>query len=69
MPGKDFKESSQRSHAIRKAKKSVDKRNKDPLQGEADKVIPTLDPKHLFSGIRKTQRHWDISGTSSINFD
>ncbi|CAB4298259.1 unnamed protein product [Prunus armeniaca] len=59
VPGEGFKDSSQKSQALRKAKKSVKKRNKDARRGEADRVIPTLKPKHLFSGKRsigKTQR-------------
>ncbi|KAI5356268.1 PREDICTED: nucleolar GTP-binding [Prunus dulcis] len=59
VPGEGFKDSSQKSQALRKVKKSVKKRNKDARRGEADRVIPTLKPKHLFSGKRsigKTQR-------------
>ncbi|XBH71819.1 hypothetical protein VPH35_099219 [Triticum aestivum] len=46
--------------AIKKSRDSVKNRNKEALHGEADRVIPTLKPKHLFSGRRgigKTSRH------------
>ncbi|KAG5597160.1 hypothetical protein H5410_038392 [Solanum commersonii] len=33
-------------------KNSANKRNKDARRGESDRVIPTLKPKHLFSGKR-----------------
>ncbi|XWS65200.1 hypothetical protein CRYUN_Cryun05aG0072000 [Craigia yunnanensis] len=59
VPGEGLKDSAQKVKAIRLAKKSVKKRNKDARRGEADRVIPTLKPKHLFSGKRsigKTQR-------------
>ncbi|XP_044478877.1 nucleolar GTP-binding protein 1-like [Mangifera indica] len=58
-PGEGFKDSAQKVKAIKLGKKSVKKRNKDARRGEADRVIPTLKPKHLFSGKRsigKTQR-------------
>ncbi|KAJ9139683.1 hypothetical protein P3X46_030393 [Hevea brasiliensis] len=58
-PGEGFKDSAQKVKALKLAKKSVKKRNKDARRGEADRVIPTLKPKHLFSGKRsigKTQR-------------
>ncbi|KAG8653076.1 nucleolar GTP-binding protein 1 [Manihot esculenta] len=58
-PGEGFKDSAQKVKALKIAKKSVKKRNKDARRGEADRVIPTLKPKHLFSGKRsigKTQR-------------
>ncbi|KAF5442250.1 hypothetical protein F2P56_034930 [Juglans regia] len=59
VPGEGFKDSSQKVKAAKLAKKSAKKRNKDARRGEADRVIPTLKPKHLFSGKRsigKTQR-------------
>ncbi|KAF5735785.1 Nucleolar GTP-binding protein 1 [Tripterygium wilfordii] len=54
VPGEGFKDSAQKVKAIKIAKKSVRKRNKDARRGEADRVIPTLKPKHLFSGKRST---------------
>ncbi|KAM1655202.1 hypothetical protein ACFX2K_007494 [Malus domestica] len=59
VPGEGFKDSSQKAKAIKKARKSNTIRNKNARRGEADRVIPTLKPKHLFSGKRsigKTQR-------------
>ncbi|KAH1073783.1 hypothetical protein J1N35_026111 [Gossypium stocksii] len=59
VPGEGLKDSAQKVKAIKLAKKSVLKRNKNARRGEADRVIPTLKPKHLFSGKRsigKTQR-------------
>lgn len=59
VPGEGFKDSAQKVKAVKLAKKSVKKRNKDARRGEADRVIPALKPKHLFSGKRsigKTQR-------------
>ncbi|OVA00493.1 GTP binding domain [Macleaya cordata] len=59
VPGEGFKDSIQKVKAIKLAKKSSKKRNKDARRGEADRVIPTLKPKHLFSGKRsigKTDR-------------
>ncbi|KAK9902957.1 hypothetical protein M0R45_001407 [Rubus argutus] len=59
VPGEGFKDSSQKSKALDKARKSVKNRNKNARRGEADRVIPNLKPKHLFSGKRsngKTQR-------------
>ncbi|KAG2700625.1 hypothetical protein I3843_06G007700 [Carya illinoinensis] len=59
VPGEGFKDSYQKVKAVKLAKKSTKKRNKDARRGEADRVIPTLKPKHLFSGKRsigKTQR-------------
>ncbi|GAB4857161.1 hypothetical protein Ancab_015074 [Ancistrocladus abbreviatus] len=58
-PGEGFKDSAQKVKAIKLSKKSAKKRNKDARRGEADRVIPNLKPKHLFSGKRsigKTQR-------------
>ncbi|KAI3448885.1 hypothetical protein Pfo_005550 [Paulownia fortunei] len=45
-----FKDSFQKMKAAKLAKKSLKKRNKDARRGEADRVIPSLRPKHLFSG-------------------
>ncbi|OMO61007.1 hypothetical protein COLO4_33612 [Corchorus olitorius] len=59
VPGEGFKDFAQKVKAHKLAKKSVKKRNKDARRGEADRVVPTLKPKHLFSGKRsigKTQR-------------
>ncbi|MBA0805249.1 hypothetical protein Gohar_004779 [Gossypium harknessii] len=56
VPGEGLKDSAQKVKTIKLAKKSVLKRNKNARRGE---VIPTLKPKHLFSGklsIGKTQR-------------
>ncbi|OMO81679.1 hypothetical protein CCACVL1_12305 [Corchorus capsularis] len=54
VPGEGFKDSAQKVKAYKLAKKSVKKRNKDARRGEADRVIPTLKPKHLYSGKRST---------------
>ncbi|CAF2082370.1 unnamed protein product [Brassica napus] len=59
LAGEGFKDCSQKIKAIKIGNKSHRKRNKDARRGEADRVIPTLKPKHLFSGKRgkgKTQR-------------
>ena len=59
VPGEGFKDSAQKLKALKIAKKSVKLRNRVARQGEADRVIPNLEPKHLFSGkpsIGKTQR-------------
>ncbi|XXG63062.1 hypothetical protein AAC387_Pa05g1330 [Persea americana] len=59
VAGKGFKDSAQKTKALKLAKKSMRVRNKDARRGEADRVIPTLKPKHLFSGKRpigKTSR-------------
>lgn len=58
-PGEGFKDSAQKLKAFKIAKKSVKDRNKAARRGEADRVIPNLKPKHLFSGKRsigKTSR-------------
>uniref|UniRef100_A0A0E0AF41 Nucleolar GTP-binding protein 1 n=1 Tax=Oryza glumipatula TaxID=40148 RepID=A0A0E0AF41_9ORYZ len=47
VPGEGFKDSAQKKKAIKKAKDSVRNRNKEARRGEADRVIPTLKPKHL----------------------
>ncbi|KAK0603435.1 hypothetical protein LWI29_004935 [Acer saccharum] len=47
VPGEGFKDSAQKVKAHKLAKKSVKKRNNDAHRGEADRVIPTLKPKHL----------------------
>uniref|UniRef100_J3LSD3 NOG C-terminal domain-containing protein n=2 Tax=Oryza brachyantha TaxID=4533 RepID=J3LSD3_ORYBR len=52
VPGEGFRDSAQKKKAIKKAKDSVKNRNKEARRGEADRVIPTLKPKHLFSGKR-----------------
>ncbi|EXB93299.1 Nucleolar GTP-binding protein 1 [Morus notabilis] len=54
VPGEGFKDITQKSRAVKIAKKSIKKRNKDARRGEADRVIPTLKPKHLYSGKRST---------------
>ncbi|CAI0543516.1 unnamed protein product [Linum tenue] len=54
-----FKDSAQKMKAVTMARNATKKRNKDARRGEADRVIPTLRPKHLFSGKRsigKTDR-------------
>ncbi|KAL3824218.1 hypothetical protein ACJIZ3_020247 [Penstemon smallii] len=59
VPGEGFRDTAQKKKAIQMAKGSSKKRNKDARKGEADRVIPALKPKHLFSGKRsngKTQR-------------
>ncbi|KAL6606017.1 hypothetical protein ACP70R_041670 [Stipagrostis hirtigluma subsp. patula] len=59
IPGEGFRDSEQKKKAIKKAKDSTRNRNKDAKKGEADRVIPTLKPKHLYSGKRsngKTSR-------------
>lgn len=58
-PGEGFKDSAQKVSAIKIKRKSEKSRNKAARRGESDRVIPTLKPKHLFSGKRssgKTQR-------------
>ncbi|CAN6164758.1 unnamed protein product [Urochloa humidicola] len=59
IPGEGFKDSAQKKKAIKKSRDATRNRNKDARRGEADRVIPTLKPKHLFSGKRtlgKTSR-------------
>ncbi|KAG7645795.1 P-loop containing nucleoside triphosphate hydrolase [Arabidopsis thaliana x Arabidopsis arenosa] len=59
VPGEGFKDSSQKIKAIKIGHKSHRKRDKAARRGEADRVIPSLKPKHLFSGKRgngKNQR-------------
>ncbi|KAF3777573.1 Nucleolar GTP-binding protein 1 [Nymphaea thermarum] len=59
VPGEGFKDSAQKQKALALAKNSAKKRNKAARRGEADRVIPNLKPKHLFSGKRsigKTDR-------------
>ncbi|XP_059312069.1 nucleolar GTP-binding protein 1-like [Lycium ferocissimum] len=53
-PGEGFKDKPQMEKAIKMSKKSANKRNRDARRGESDRVIPTLKPKHLFSGKRST---------------
>ncbi|KAF3589902.1 hypothetical protein F2Q69_00026257 [Brassica cretica] len=50
LAGEGFKDSSQKIKALKIGNKSHRKRNKDARRGEADRVIPTLKPKYLFSG-------------------
>ncbi|XVF69640.1 hypothetical protein PTKIN_Ptkin11bG0098100 [Pterospermum kingtungense] len=52
VPGEGLKDSAQKVKAHKLSRKSVKKRNKYACCGEADRVIPTLKPKHLFSGKR-----------------
>ncbi|KAK9113472.1 hypothetical protein Syun_020269 [Stephania yunnanensis] len=54
VPGEGFKDSAQKVKAMKIGKKAVKARNKDARRGEADRVIPNLKPKHLFSGKRST---------------
>ncbi|XP_065866945.1 nucleolar GTP-binding protein 1-like [Euphorbia lathyris] len=54
VPGEGYRDSIQKKKAIKLGKKSVRNRNKEARRGEADRVIPTLRPKHLFSGKRST---------------
>ncbi|KAH0757162.1 hypothetical protein KY290_020655 [Solanum tuberosum] len=54
VPGEGFKDKPQKEQAIKLFKKSDNKRNKDARRGESDRVIPTLKPKHLFSGKRSS---------------
>ncbi|KAJ6821334.1 uncharacterized protein M6B38_392825 [Iris pallida] len=59
VPGEGFKDSAQKLKAIKIARNSTKMRNRDARRGEADRVIPNLKPKHLFSGKRgigKTDR-------------
>jgi nucleolar GTP-binding protein len=59
IPGEGYRDMAQKKKAIKMFKDSSKKRNKDARKGEADRVIPTLRPKHLFSGKRgrgKTDR-------------
>jgi nucleolar GTP-binding protein len=59
VPGEGLRDSAQKIKAIKLSKTSVKKRNKNAKRGEADRVIPTLKPKHLYSGKRskgKTDR-------------
>eukprot|EP00252_Welwitschia_mirabilis_P009746 TRINITY_DN22597_c0_g1_i1.p1 TRINITY_DN22597_c0_g1~~TRINITY_DN22597_c0_g1_i1.p1 ORF type:complete len:673 (-),score=112.61 TRINITY_DN22597_c0_g1_i1:311-2329(-) len=59
VPGEGLKDKEQKVKAIKLSKKSVKKRNKEARKGEADRTIPNMKPKHLFSGKRsigKTER-------------
>ncbi|CAG7867827.1 nucleolar GTP-binding protein 1 [Brassica rapa] len=59
VPGDGFKDSTQKKAALKISNSSHKKRDKNAKRGEADRVIPTLRPKHLFSGKRgkgKTDR-------------
>ncbi|KAF9625637.1 hypothetical protein IFM89_024918 [Coptis chinensis] len=60
VPGEGYKDSEQKIKALKLAKKSSNKRDKSARRGEADRVIPNMKPKHLFSGKRsngKIERH------------
>ncbi|XP_078445675.1 nucleolar GTP-binding protein [Wolffia australiana] len=52
IPGEGFRDSAQKVKAVKLSKKAVKVRNKAARRGEADRVIPNLKPKHLFSGKR-----------------
>lgn len=52
VPGDGIRDVAQKKKAIKKSRDSVKNRNKEARRGEADRVIPTLKPKHLFSGKR-----------------
>ncbi|KAL6529349.1 hypothetical protein OROGR_014972 [Orobanche gracilis] len=54
VPGDGFKDSAMKIKARNLGKKSHKNRNKEARRGEADRVIPTLRPKHLYSGKRST---------------
>ncbi|CAN8311247.1 unnamed protein product [Cochlearia groenlandica] len=59
VPGEGFKDTNQKKKAIKISNSSHKNRDKKALRGEADRTIPTLRPKHLFSGKRgkgKTDR-------------
>eukprot|EP01105_Mastigella_eilhardi_P008168 TRINITY_DN19_c0_g1_i21.p1 TRINITY_DN19_c0_g1~~TRINITY_DN19_c0_g1_i21.p1 ORF type:complete len:580 (-),score=174.23 TRINITY_DN19_c0_g1_i21:96-1835(-) len=58
-PGTGFRDAKQKFLAARIQKKGIWQRNKEARAGEGDRHIPSLMPKHLFSGKRKagkTQR-------------
>ncbi|KAI3976329.1 hypothetical protein MKX01_021871 [Papaver californicum] len=62
VPGEGFKNATQKIKALKLARNSSKKRNKQSRVGEADRVIANLRPKHLFSGKRsngKTNRRGD----------
>ncbi|XP_047075492.1 nucleolar GTP-binding protein 1-like [Lolium rigidum] len=59
VPGEGLRDSAQKKKAIKKSRDSTKNRNKEARKGEGDRIIPTLRPKHLFSGKRgvgKTSR-------------
>lgn len=59
VPGEGLRDSAQKIKAIKLAKGSSKKRNKNAKRGEADRVIVNLKPKHLYTGKRsngKTDR-------------
>ncbi|KAI3984533.1 hypothetical protein MKX01_040410 [Papaver californicum] len=59
VPGEGFRDALQKGKALKLAYRASKKRNKDAKIGEADRTIPNLKPKHLFSGKRgvgKTNR-------------
>lgn len=49
-PGSGIKDAATQNKAFKMADKAQFKRNKFGKSGEADRVIPTKMPKHLFSG-------------------
>ncbi|RZC59105.1 hypothetical protein C5167_006418 [Papaver somniferum] len=54
IPGEGFKNRAQKVKALKLARNSNKKRNKQSRVGEADRVIANLKPKHLFSGKRSS---------------
>ncbi|KAI3837521.1 hypothetical protein MKX03_032245 [Papaver bracteatum] len=52
VPGEGFKNRAQKVKALKLARNSSKKRNKQSRVGEADRVVANLKPKHLFSGNR-----------------
>lgn len=56
-PRSGLKDPAQANKAIKMADKAQFKRNKMAKSGEADRVIQTKMPKHLFSGKRKQGTH------------
>ncbi|RZC93153.1 hypothetical protein C5167_029129 [Papaver somniferum] len=52
IPGEGFKNRAQKVKALKLARSSSKKRNKQSRVGEADRVIANLKPKRLFSGKR-----------------
>ncbi|GJW24436.1 nucleolar GTP-binding protein 1-like protein [Tanacetum coccineum] len=59
VPGEGYKDSAMKVKAFKIGWDSCKKRNKEARKGEGDRVIPTLKPKHLYTGKRsngKTQR-------------
>eukprot|EP00271_Cylindrocystis_brebissonii_P005994 TRINITY_DN18488_c0_g1_i1.p1 TRINITY_DN18488_c0_g1~~TRINITY_DN18488_c0_g1_i1.p1 ORF type:complete len:702 (-),score=149.59 TRINITY_DN18488_c0_g1_i1:723-2828(-) len=59
VPGEGYKDTAQKKAAIKMSRKAVTQRNREARQGEADRKIVNLRPKHLFAGKRgigKTDR-------------